>query len=160
MGGSAGFSLHTGAFNDPDFSSPVSTNWLLYVCGYDVSETALVLYAVAFDASRNMTTGTPSRALPLTPAFTLISEYSPLTELLNGGTDWLFGSILATSSPNMASANINTFPTGLSHFATEGGGTSGIIVDNVSTQNQASSIYFGMIGTSHLAVKLTQGTLQ
>jgi hypothetical protein len=49
------------------------------------------------------------------------------------------------------------------------GGTSGIIVDNDSTDGQASSIYFGTLaistticGTSaaHCAVKLTQAALQ
>ncbi|HVH69597.1 MAG TPA: hypothetical protein VNB49_00610, partial [Candidatus Dormibacteraeota bacterium] len=160
VGGSAGFSLHAGAFNDPYFSSAVSANWLLYVGGYNAAGSTLVLYGVTFDASRNMTTGTPGNALPLAPVFVSLSEYAPLTEFLNGGTDWLFGSILANSSPNMGSANINTFPTGLANTATEGAGTSGIIVDNVSTQNQASSIYFGTIGTPHLAVKLTQAGLQ
>jgi hypothetical protein len=49
------------------------------------------------------------------------------------------------------------------------GGTSGIIVDNDSTDGQASSIYFGTLATStticgttaaYCAVKLTQGALQ
>lgn len=92
--------------------------------------TVVVLYAAAFDASRNLTTGTPANTLFIAP---FVAEYSPLTEFLNGVTDRLFASILLNSSPNMGSFNINSFPTGLSSTAKEGSGTSGIVVDNVCT---------------------------
>ena len=35
-----------------------------------------------------------------------------------------------------------------------------MIVDNVGSQGQASSIYFTTLGGSHSAVKLTQSALQ
>jgi hypothetical protein len=41
------------------------------------------------------------------------------------------------------------------HDVTEAGGVSGVIVDNVSTSAQASSMYFGTL-TGKAAVKLTQ----
>jgi len=65
-------------------------------------------------------------------------------------------------SGTLGEANINTFPTSANAFitATETGGTSGIIVDNVGSQGQASSIYFTTLGGSHSAVKLTQSALQ
>lgn len=164
-GNSAGVSLHVGAFNDPYFNSSVSTNWLLYVGGYDAGAGNSVLYGITFDASRNMATGTPANAFTLGAG---AAEYSPLTEFLNGGTDWLFGSVLAATPNNTQSFNINTFPTVAANTANEAGGTSGIIVDNVSTQTQASSIYFstqlsgacGAGGTGFCATKLTQAGLQ
>ena len=55
---------------------------------------------------------------------------------------------------------MTAFPAGKFATATETGFTSLIIVDNVSTQNQASSIYFASHGGSHAAVKFTQCGLQ
>ena len=85
-------------------------------------------------------------------------EVSPLTEFLNAGTDRLFLSLIAHDT--LDAFNINTFPTVTSATVTELGGTSGIIVDNVSAQNQASSIYFATLAGSHAAVKVTQAALQ
>jgi hypothetical protein len=95
-------------------------------------------------------------------------EFSPTTEFLNGATDQLFVSGLTNASPNFIEYNLtaflslfpNSFPPGgiTGATATETGGTSGIIVDNTSGSAQASSIYFGAIGTNS-AVKLTQSGL-
>lgn len=164
VGGSAAFNLHAGAFNDAYFSSSVSGNWLLYVAAYDSSGSNPTLYGVTFNSSRAMTPGTPANALLLAIS---TGEYAPLTEILNGGTDWLFAGVLA-GTPNLDSFRINTFPAVEANTAGEPGGTSGIIVDNVSTQNQASSIYFstqapevcGVGGNGRCAVKLTQAGFQ
>jgi len=57
-------------------------------------------------------------------------------------------------------------PDGSDASAEYPGGTSGIIVDNASSQPQASSIYFGTLNSLSLcsnktcAVKLTQSTLE
>ena len=98
-------------------------------------------------------------------------EFSPLTEFLNGSTDQLYVSGLANASPNFIEYNLTDFgslfpnvlfpintsgPAGAS--TGEGSGTSGIVVDNVSSSAQASSIYFGVLG-SNTAVKLTQSGL-
>ena len=47
---------------------------------------------------------------------------------------------------------------------TEAGGTTGIIIDNLNSASEASSIYFATLGNAscgaRCAVKLTQGGLQ
>jgi len=62
---------------------------------------------------------------------------------------------------------VNNDPDDMDAYAQYLGGTSGIIVDNASSQPQASSIYFGTLGVSDspcvtgkvCAVKLTQSNL-
>ena len=148
--------LHTGTFNDAYFSSSTSTDWLIYVQGYNGGGTQTFLYGVGFDASRNLNTGTPGNTLNI---HSTTVECSPLTEFLNSGTDRLFLSLLGGAN-TLDDFNINSFPTtGASATAVETGGTSGIIVDNVSTANQASSIYFTTLG-GHAAVKLSQSALE
>lgn len=151
------FKSHAPVFNDAYFSSPNSANWLIYAAGFDTSGN-FDLFGVGFDASRNMNSGTPANVVQIGAA--PACEYSPLTEFLNGATDWLFGSILCPGPSNIASANITTFPGALNSVGTEGNGTSGFIVDNASTQAQASSFYFGTEGPTssggNMAVKLTQ----
>jgi hypothetical protein len=107
------------------------------------------------------------------------SVVSPLTEFYNAsvGVDYLFVGVnvnptelyaIALPSPleiaqGLAPATLATNTTDVA------GGTSGIIVDNDSTDGQASSIYFGTLATStticgttaaYCAVKLTQAGLQ
>jgi hypothetical protein len=91
-------------------------------------------------------------------------EFSPFTSFLSAAApaeDRLFESGISAFAGNLASFNISTtFPVGLPPFsATEGSGTTGIVVDNASAQNQADSLYFGVL-VSNTAVKLTQGALQ
>ncbi|MGC1976609.1 MAG: hypothetical protein WA671_07840, partial [Candidatus Sulfotelmatobacter sp.] len=72
--------------------------------------------------------------------------------------------------PNPLEIAQGVAPTALATNTTDvAGGTSGIIVDNDSTDGQASSIYFGTLATStticgtpatYCAVKLTQAALQ
>ncbi len=79
-------------------------------------------------------------------------ECSPLAEIYNTGqsTDWLFLGVPAncafggSTTGCIMSFNITsgTFPSTVSATAPENGGTSGIVVDNVSTSVQASSAYF------------------
>ena len=153
--------LHAGTFNDGYYSSNVSTNWFLYALGYNGGGTQTFLYWIGFDASRNMNTST-SGSLNTHPG---TSECSPITEFLNGA-DRLFFSPLAGNK--VSAYTITGNPPSAPASATEQGGSTGIIVDNVSTKSQASSIYFSTLGnqacavggTGHCAVKLTQSTLQ
>ncbi len=159
--GVGGFrSLHAPAFNDAYFSSATSGNWLIYTAAFDATAANLTLYGSTFDASRNMATGTPTniRNVGSRP-----EEWAPLTEFKNGANDYLFIGILI-APPNFARSTITTFPagaptqpgTGLPATST---GTSGMIVDNVSASNQASSLYFASLG-NNTAVKYTQVGLQ
>jgi hypothetical protein len=155
VGAGGSFNLHSPDFNDAYFSSGTSTNWLIYVLAYNATASELALYGVGFDASHNMIAGTPTHEFDLAHP---IAELSPVTEFLNGATDNLFAGILSATPPNFASVNITTFPTALAHTATEGSGTSGIVIDNVSPLVQASSVYFSALG-ANTAVKLTQAGL-
>ena len=91
---------------------------------------------------------------------TIEGEYAPLTEFKNGSTDQLFFGLLLPSGTalNLGNFNINSFPSTVPPGVGEGNGPTGMIVDNVSTSAQASSIYFGVQG-SNTAVKLTQAGL-
>jgi len=155
LGKAGGQNLHAGAFNDAYFSSANSAAWLLYVCGYNGGGTQSFLFGVSFSAGRSIIAGTPANSFNF--AGVGVTECSPFTEILNSGTDWLFLDLL---SGTLDGFNINAFPTGTFATATETGGTSGMIVDNVSSQDQASSIYFATLGGTHSAVKLTQSALQ
>src|SRR5713101_6984101 len=155
LGKAGGQNLHAGAFNDAYFSSANSAAWLLYVCGYNGGGTQSFLFGVGFAASRSIIAGTPANSLNF--AGVGVAECSPFTEILNSGTDRLFLSFL---SGTLDGFNINAFPTGTFATAPETGGTSGMIVDNVSSQGQASSIYFDTLGGTHSAVKLTKSLLQ
>jgi hypothetical protein len=145
LGGSFA-NLHMGTFNDA-YS-------ILYVQGYDVSGTRTVLYGIGFDAAHNMNTGTP----PLNVNLAIASECSPMFEFMNGVTDRLFFSLLGFN--RLYAFNINSFPSAEEASAEEMGGTGGIVVDNVSSAGQASSIYFGNLAAPYYAVKRTQAGLQ
>ena len=150
------FSVHSPAFNDAYFSSPTSSSWLLYQLAY-ASNGAVTMYGMTFSAARVMTAGAPTAAHSFNIG-TVVAEYAPTTEFINGGTDRLFLGLLKTGA-NFDAFPINTFPTVIPTPLTEGNGPSGMVVDNVSASAQASSIYFGTQGTN-TAVKLTQATLQ
>jgi len=166
LGAGGSFNLHTPSFSSGYFSSVNPTHWLLYEWALNAAGTNIMLYGPTFSAGHIMNGGIPANTIQVggsTPV-----EFSPSTEFLNGATDQLFVSGITNASPNFIEYNLtaflalfpNSFPpvgaTGAT--ATETGGTSGIIVDNTSGSAQASSIYFGAIGTNN-AVKLTQSGL-
>lgn len=146
--------LHAPAFNDAYYSSGTSANWLLYEVAPTL--TGITIYGATFNGSRIMTPGTPANVLSF-PTGT--QEISPLTEFLGtGGQDRFFESFQSAASGNLASFNITSgFPAGVENVSTQGAGTTGIVIDNVSVSPQAESIYFGAFGVG--AVKLTQGGL-
>ncbi len=174
LGAGANFKLHAPAFNNAYFSSGTTADWLIYEWALNSAGTLDTLYGVGFNTGHAMVSG------PAANTFTVNSstpvEFSPLTEFLNGSTDRLYVGAFANLSPNFIEYNLTDFgnlfpnvfppinssgPAGAS--AAEGSGTSGIVVDNVSSAVQASSIYFGVLspGTNaNSAVKLTQSTLQ
>jgi hypothetical protein len=142
--------VHAGMFDNNYFTS-VSTGHL-YVCGKQAGNAAPALYSIPFNSSGVMTT--PVNGPLNLSTTTTAQECSPLSEIYNpnvgGGTDWLFLGVPAncafggSTTGCIMSFNITsgTFPSTVSATAAENGGTSGIIVDNVSTSVQASSAYF------------------
>jgi hypothetical protein len=158
LGGGGLRNLHAPAFNDAYYTG-ILANSILYEVA--PNSTGITVYGATFNGSRIMTSGTPTNAISFGVG---TQEISPLTEFkTTGGEDRFFESLQSSASGNLASYRIDLgFPTGLESFATEGAGTTGIVVDNVATgvgNAQANSIYFGALG-ANTAVKLTQGGLQ
>jgi hypothetical protein len=166
LGAGGSFNLHAPSFSSGYFSSVTTTDWLIYDWALNAAGTNINLYAATFSAGHNMNGGPAADSIAVAASSAV--ELSPTTEFLNGATDQLFVSGLTNASPNFIEYNLTAFPglfpnsfppvgaTGAT--AAETGGTSGIIVDNTSGSAQASSIYFGTIGTNS-AVKLTQSGL-
>lgn len=162
--------IHAGDFNDAYFSQ--STNqigttleWFLYVCGTATGGTNPVLFRIGFDASRNMNTAADGTHVTITSSS---EACSPLTDFKNG-VDRLFFGVTTTDTVGFFDVSTSTTPalTILPANSFDGGPT-GIIVDNVSAQAQASSIYFAQLDSvsggcgagNFCAVKLTQSGLQ
>jgi len=101
---------------------------------------------------------------------------SPLLDFYNGSVDQLFvgtGTLGSTADANLVTewnvtTSITSSTTPTATATNEWGGTSGFSIDNVSTEDQASSVYFGTLdkapsGTApacpsgqYCAIKLTQ----
>jgi len=165
--------VHIGAFDNTYYAGPIQ-NGHLYVCGQPARNNENpMLYQIGFNSSgvMNSTAGSSTLTLADTPSGDTSPVCSPLTEIYNTttSTDWLFLSIAdyatasgCDSAGCVMNFNITSgFPTGGSSAATEEStGTSAIIVDNVSSVGQASSIYFGTLPSgSNEAIKLTQSGL-
>jgi len=152
IGGTGTAQIHAGTFDNTYYNSPGGTG-TLYVCGH-VSTTANTptLYSIAL-TSGTMAVGTTG-SLGLG---TGTGECSPLTEINNSGqnTDWLFVGIPqscafgGSATGCVESFNItSSFPAAAAATFASNGGTSGIVVDNVSTAGHASSLYYSTLGFS------------
>jgi len=174
--------IFDGDFDNAYFTTGPSTG-TLYACGTQTgAATKPSLYALSFQASGVMnTTPAMSNNPNINGAGNPAGICSPLMEFFNGTTDRLFvgtGALGGTGGANLVTewnvttriASNSTAPN--STATNEWGGTSGFSVDNVSTEDQASSIYFGTLqpaasGTApacpsgqYCAIKLTQSGLQ
>jgi hypothetical protein len=183
VGTSATTQIHAGAFDNTYYTTDGTGH--LYVCGHDTGGTNHpTLYRIVL-TSGAMSSGTDGTVTPLALG-TGTGECSPLSEIYNSGqnTDWLFVGIPQScafgGSANgcVESFNItSSFPTAATSTASTGqtsgsGGTSGIVVDNVSSSGHASSLYYSTLspatcttasGTSSsggCAVQRTQSGLQ
>jgi hypothetical protein len=135
------------------------------------------LYGAGFNSTGVMKSGAPTN-VQFDNFGGLGREFSPMSEFYNTttATDWLFVSALQSAQVNFGGLNITGgFLVG-ANLATEGVGTSGIIVDNNASTTafpQAASVYFNALqenaacnnntnGTSSggCAIKLTQSSLQ
>jgi hypothetical protein len=153
-------------------STGTTSNWQIYEwADSGVSGNLSTLYGVGFNSSsHDMTSGPAANFFELSGS--TANEFSPLSQILNGSTDQLYVGGLTANTPNVLEYNVTDFPPGFfpnvvfpinssnaaGASASEGSGTSGIVVDNVSSSGQASSIYFG-VQVSNTAVKLTQSGL-
>jgi hypothetical protein len=177
IGVTGGNALHTGAFDDKYFTSPSGPSaGTLYVCGNQGSGSGNAdrpgLYGFAFNGGGVMQT--PAVLINDKNLGANTGQCSPMTEFYNLNhapdvRDKLFVGHTGGHSIQMwnITSRITSTTTSYSAAATATGGTSGIIVDNYSPAAQASSIYFGTLGTAGscgtgkvCAVKLTQLTLE
>ncbi len=166
-----------GTFNNAYLSQPSSGG--LYACGTDSGNQNIpTLYAITFSGT-SMNTG-PAAHGPLSLA-TSHTFCSPLTEVFNQSSnkDELYLSV-ALNCPSLTNGGCvesfditNGFPSATTALAAENGGTSGIVIDNVSnggtgnasetnlyfaTQNtQLCTVYTGGTGSQgNCAVQLSQ----
>jgi len=169
--------LRTGTFDNNYFSSPGTG--FFYFCGKSFTNSHPALFRVGFNGAGVMNSAIDT-ATPV-PLATGPAACSPAAEIFNNGSlpnkDWLFISVTnhCAGTGGGAAGCIMSFditggmPAASLHAVTERGGTSGMVVDNVSAALQASSIYFTNqangacgdgIATGGCAIKLTQSGLQ
>ena len=181
--GAAGAPLHIGAFDNTYLtSSPGSISGSMYVCGKG-SVDRPTLRRIGFDSSGTINANSPDSLQTLQVGGTAGVQCSPVTEIFNNGTDFIFFSVQSGGRSSngfncggsgcvMSAVVTSGFPSGIAASLGEAGGTSGIIIDNVGNFGQDSSLYFSRLGQSTLtscggsgsslvgcAVKLTQSGL-
>jgi hypothetical protein len=173
--GLGGVNLHTGAFDNEYWGSTPSTGEI-FVCGTGPDDTTPYHYWIGFTSYPVMNstpTGDLQRynvaALPCVPYTEL---YNPNLSLGGDASDHdlLMSGLVGTGTNGYIITNdiSSGAVTAALNDVNYPGGISGIIVDNVSTSNQASSMYFstlttstvGTCGGTHCAVKLRQLNLQ
>ncbi len=172
----ANWNLHNGAFDDAYFGATPSSGHL-FVCGTAAGTTEPYHYWIGFSGYPVMDAA-PSGSLFRTNVANI--PCSPFTELYNpnitlaggaGHHDFLVSSLMGPNPTGQILVNdISTGQIINGQAVSVGypGGTSGIVVDNISTSGQASSVYFstqgvvtvGNCNNARCAVKLTQLGLQ
>ena len=158
--------LYAGAFDDAYYASgaPTSPSGNLYVCG-SLAATASrpTLWQIPITANAM---GTPIVGPSLVSAN---ANCSPITEILNGANDYLFMSVTAGGNNTGCTGacvymyNLNGLTWDTLAVAGAGlaaaGGTSGIIVDNISSATGASQIYYSTLTNPGNAIQASQAAL-
>jgi hypothetical protein len=182
--------MHAPTPNNAYLTSIASSGALMYVGGISTTGTVNqpcsggsggsavpTLYGASFNSTGVMKAGAPTN-LQFDNFGGLGREFSPMSEFFNTNTstDWLFVSALQSMQVNFGGLNITGGFLAGANLATEGVGTSGIIVDNnasTTTFPQAASVYFNALqenancnnnsnggASGGCAVKLTQSNLE
>jgi hypothetical protein len=172
LGSTAKNYINSGAFDQTYHSGNYSSGFL-YACGTG-PQTAL--FRIGFNSTGVMNSATDTSSVNLDPN-THIPSCTSMTEIVNGANDFLFFSLsasggLASGCTSGCVLGLNlagqAWPPTVSNFSVlaETGGTSNIVVDNVGTDGQESSVYFGPVGNNcaspagrGCAVKATQSGL-
>jgi hypothetical protein len=181
------FNMHAGAFDQAyfNYNGSGTNSGHLYVCGSSTNTTTYSpeLWAIPFTGATMNISGTAQAISGVTGH----TDCSPLTEIYNtnsspavdtiffgwggdgagSGADAHVVSQIITSGFGTQSVASEGFPNSNGNPSTSQGGTSAIVVDNISTDAQASSIYFSTLSTNSspcgsgafCAVKLTQSGL-
>ncbi|HEY3971392.1 MAG TPA: hypothetical protein VGM18_00220 [Candidatus Sulfotelmatobacter sp.] len=142
--------LHDGIFDNIFYSSANGTGNLYACSSTSVAGNPSTIWSIPIAAGVMSTTATAGPAVT-----TDKEECSPLNEIYNTaqGIDWLFvGAPKNCASGGSATGCVMSFsitagpPAVFDSTAAEEGGTSGIVVDNISTSGEASSLYFSTLG--------------
>jgi hypothetical protein len=150
--------LYDGAFNNDYYNDP--STGALFLCGTGAADTTPWRYFFTFNG--RIMRANPSSSRQILNA--IDSRCSPITEFFNPnigatGTDFFFWGMTRDCIGN-AGCIMSRTNADVTLTLTEANGTSAIIIDNISTARQASSIYFTSQGGPRRAVKLTQNGLQ
>jgi hypothetical protein len=152
------------------------TSGHMWVCGREASSSSPELWEIPTNGT-NGALGTPAALGTSYISATTHAECSPMTEFYNTttSTDYLFlgeglaGSLGELYGFTLGSGTATKISSSPVAYPNATGGTSGIVIDNVSNDAQASSIYFTTLGKStsacgttsaYCAVKLTQAALE
>jgi len=162
---------HLGAF-DKNYHSGAYSSGFVYACG----TLPTTLFRIGFNSSGVMNSSKGTGSVNLDPGFEG-PTCSPMTEIVNGANDYLFfGVPFAGAASNcggdfgcLLGLNLTvSWPPSISAFSSlpMQNGPGGIVVDNVGSGGQESSIYFGPQANncttpsgSGCAVKATQSGL-
>jgi len=172
--GLGGINIHTGALDNNYWGTSPATG-RLFTCGTGPADTTPYHYWIGFTNYPKMNS-TPVGSLQRLNAANV--QCVPYTEFFNpninlggvaGHHDLLMSGLVDATNGYIITNDISTgvITAGL-NSVNYPGGISGIIIDNSSTQAQASSLYFstlgvvnvGTCGNQRCAVKLTQANLQ
>lgn len=166
--------IHSGTFDNKYFGAAPNTGEL-FVCGTGPGNTNPYHYWIGF-TSYPVMNATPTGSIARNPTAPGLA-CSPYSEIFNpninlGGNDHdllISGLMGAGTNGQIITNDISSgaIAIGLSNVSYPGG-VSGVVVDNVSTSGQASSVYFSTQGVvdvgsctnARCAVKLTQLALQ
>lgn len=163
--------IYNGDFDNTYYSSSAGAySGYMYFCGTNSASFVPALYRVGFNSSGTMNSTNDGNSYPLA---NYASNCTPLTEVYNTAqnTDYMFLGVVLNGVPAgcedaacvMSFELGSSFPTGPNATFPLGGnddsyGSSGIIIDNVSTQTGMSQIYFGNLETGG-AVQASQDGL-
>jgi hypothetical protein len=173
----ANWNIHSGTFDDPYFGATPAAG-RLFMCGTGPGDTVPYHYWIGFAAYPLMDAAPTGSLIRLAGAVNV--PCAPYTELFNpnitltgGGHDLLVSGLMGPAGEGfIITNNISNGNVVVGHGTNQpyAGGVSGIIIDNVSTAAQASSVYFTTQGAvtqgtcgppaARCAVKLTQLNLQ
>lgn len=178
--GASGTNLYNGTFDNAYYTNPATGHF--YACGNLGTTATPTLYRIGFATGGKMNATNDGNTFQLvaTGHSGTGTDCSPISEIFNSGTgqDLIFVSVknfgftsgtnncsvlLLGASPCLMSFNVTTsFPTAAAATATSllgPAGTSGIVIDNVSTASGASQIYFGNLQAS-TGMQLSQAALR
>jgi hypothetical protein len=161
--GGTAFNIHSPAVSNLYFNTPSSG--VIRVCGTGAGDATPWQYAFRFTGNTMNPIPTFSQQIPTNPANSTAARCAGFTEFFNPnvggilGTDYFFFGLTkdctGLGGPGGCVAEFTNADPSTIVTRTVSGGPSGIIVDNYSTQPQASGIYFTAEGIN-TAYKFTQ----